>query len=137
MKMVDESLQSTSRSRKTVERVVVWTRSGDERKQVDLRNAERQQRQDSVWPLPPPCSCVCGCPGAGEVLTADLGAQLVLPDGVKLLILLLRELQALLLHLVDLLLCTQGLLGHHQVILQHVLLLPPPLYPGILNLSGF
>lgn len=35
MKMVDESLQSTSRSRKTVERVVVWTRSGDERKQVD------------------------------------------------------------------------------------------------------
>lgn len=61
----------------------------------------------------------------------------MLPDGVQLLVLLLRKLQALLLHLVDLLLRTQGLLGHHQVILQHVLLLPPPLYPGVLDLSGF
>lgn len=106
-----------------------WARRKTER---ESRSAERR-RQDAARRAPPP-------PWGRwrwEVLTADLGAQLVLPDGVQLLVLLLRQLQPLLLHLVDLLLSTQGLLGHHQVILQHVLLLPPPLYPGVLNLSGF
>ena len=112
---------------------MVCARSGGGGKWPDLSSTGKQYRWDPGQPFPPPW----GEPWWWEVLTADLGAQLVLPDGMQLLVLLLRKLQALLLHLVDLLLRTQCLLGHHQVILQHVLLLPPPLHPGVLDLSGF
>lgn len=127
--MANGSLQG-SRSRKRRSARAVGTEEDGE------RIAKRREAQAGRSPAPPPHPAPWGR-WRWEVLTADLGAQLVLPDGVQLLVLLLRQLQPLLLHLVDLLLSTQGLLGHHQVILQHVLLLPPPLYPGVLDLSGF
>lgn len=87
-------------------------RRGDGGTQADL-STEAMQAGFHRRPLPAPCSGTGGGCWQWEVLTADLGAQFVLPDGMQLLILLLCKLQALLLHLVDLLLSTQGLLGHH------------------------
>lgn len=68
-------------------------------------------------------------------LTAGDGA-VVLSELVEEQHFLLSQLQTLLLDQVHLLLGFEGLLGHHKVLLQHVLLLLPPLSPRILNLGG-
>lgn len=68
-------------------------------------------------------------------LTAGVGAAVVLAHLVQLLVLLLSQLEPLLLDLVDLLLGVEGLLGHNQVLLEHPLLLAPPLLPGVLELG--
>lgn len=49
---------------------------------------------------------------------------------------LLSKLQTLLLDQVHLFLGFEGLLGHHKVLLEHALLLLPPLSPWVLNLGG-
>ena len=49
---------------------------------------------------------------------------------------LLSQLQSLLLDQVHLLLGFEGLLGHHKVLLEHALLLLPPLSPGVFDLGG-
>lgn len=72
---------------------------------------------------------------AKHYLTAGDGA-VVLRQLVEEQHLLLSQLQALLLDQVHLLLGFQGLLGHHEVLLQHALLLLPPLSPRVLNLGG-
>lgn len=88
--------------------------------------------------FPLPWGHAGGGAGGGEVLWLTWGAKLVLPDGVQLLVLpAVQAPSAAASPGRSPLLCTQGLLSHHQVILQHVLLLPPPLNPRILNLSGF
>lgn len=70
---------------------------------------------------------VCGLTAAdGVVVLRELAEEQHL---------LLGQLQALLLHQVHLLLGFEGLLGHHQVLLQHALLLLPPLSPRVLNLG--
>lgn len=68
-------------------------------------------------------------------LTARLRLGLVPPGIVELLVLLLRQPQPLLLHLVDLLLRAERVPGHSQVVPQHGLLLPLPLGPRVLQLG--
>lgn len=67
-------------------------------------------------------------------LTAGVRAAVILAQPVQLLVLLLRQLEPLLLNLVDLLLGIERLLGHDQVLLQHPFLLAPPLFAGVLDL---
>lgn len=71
--------------------------------------------------------CVCLTAGDGAVVLGEL---------VEEQHFLLSQLQTLLLDQVHLLLGFEGLLGHHQVLLQHALLLLPPLSPRVLNLGG-
>lgn len=68
-------------------------------------------------------------------LTAGDGA-VVLGELVEEQHFLLSQLQTLLLDQVHLLLGFEGLLGHDKVLLQHALLLLPPLSPRVLNLGG-
>lgn len=68
-------------------------------------------------------------------LTAGDGA-IVLRELVEEQHFLLSQLQTLLLDQVHLLLGFEGLLGHHKVLLQHALLLLPPLSPRVLNLGS-
>lgn len=69
-------------------------------------------------------------------LTACLRRGLVSPGIIQLPVLLLRKQEALLLHLVDLLLGTEGVAGHRQVVAQHRLLLTLPLGPRVLQLGA-
>ncbi len=71
------------------------------------------------------------------VLTAGLRRRLVPPRVVELPVLLLRQAEPLLLHLVDLLLGADGVPGHRQIVPQHGLLLPLPLGPRVLQLGAF
>lgn len=68
--------------------------------------------------------------------TAGLGRGLVPPGVVELAVLLLRQAEPLLLHLVDLLLGAEGVADHRQVVPQHALLLPLPLDARVLQLGA-
>lgn len=70
------------------------------------------------------------------VLTAGLWRRLVPPRVIELPVLLLREAEPLLLHLVDLLLGAERVAGHGQVVPQHGLLLSLPLGPRVLQLGA-
>lgn len=69
-------------------------------------------------------------------LTTRLRRGLVSPGVIQLPVLLLRQQEALLLHLVDLLLGAEGVAGHRQVVTQHRLLLALPLGPRVLQLGA-
>lgn len=71
------------------------------------------------------------------LLTAGLRAQFVLPNVMQLTIFLLGQLKPLLFHLIDLLLCSNCLLGQDKVVFQHMLLLPPPLHTRVFYLCSF
>lgn len=70
------------------------------------------------------------------VPTAGLRRELVPPGVVELPVLLLRQAEPLLLHLVDLLLGAEGIVDNGQVVPQHALLLPLPLDARVLQLGA-
>lgn len=74
--------------------------------------------------------------GLSLVPTAGLRCRLVPPGIVELPVLLLRQAETLLLHLVDFFLSAEGISDHRQVVPQHALLLPLPLDARVLQLGA-